>query len=131
MVAFAGLIAIFGGAAIDFAAFFALQPHWGSALSALAIGVANFVIAFVLIAFAKGLKPGPVTEMIKEVRDMAIEEIEQEGVTAKDEMVALKDEAQRVIKHPVEALAPSMLTPLLSKLLKAARKKSRSKEKDA
>ncbi len=128
LVALAGLIAVFGLALLDVAAVFALQPYWGSSLSALAVGGANLLLALILIASAKSLSPGEEIEMVKEVRDMAITEIEEEVSRAQGEIVVLRDEARRFVRNPFDAFLPSILAPLFSTVVKGVTKRKKSAE---
>ena len=59
LFAFAGLIAVFGLAMLNVAAYFALAPIWGDALAMLAVAVADFVIAGILIAIAAATATRP------------------------------------------------------------------------
>ena len=112
--ALAGLVAIFGLVMLSLAAFFALAPYGGQALAALAVGVADLVFAGALVAYARTLKPAPEVEMVREVREMAIEEIEEEFARAEAELVALRDEVRKFVRNPVDTLLPAVIGPLLS-----------------
>ena len=111
--ALAGLVALFGLVTLSVALFFALLPYWGHALSALAIAGADLFLAALLVAYARSLKPAAEVEMIKEVRDLALSDIEQEVALAEAELVALKDNVQRFIRNPVDALLPAAIGPIL------------------
>ena len=111
--ALAGLVAIFGLVMISLAVFFALVPYWGQSLAALAVGGIDIVLAMVLVAYAGSLKPGADIEMVKEVRDMALSDIEEEIALAEAEVVVMIDEIRRFIRNPLDTLLPGMIGPLL------------------
>jgi len=111
--ALAGLVAVFGLVMISLAVFFALVPYWGQSLAALAVGGTDIVLAMVLVAYAGSLKPGAEIEMVKEVRDMALSDIEEEIALAEAEVVVMIDEIRRFIRNPLDTLLPGMIGPLL------------------
>ncbi len=111
--ALAGLVAVFGLVMISLAVFFALVPYWGQSLAALAVGGIDIVLAMVLVAYAGSLKPGAEIEMVKEVRDMALSDIEEEIALAEAEVVVMIDEIRRFIRNPLDTLLPGMIGPLL------------------
>ena len=87
LVAFAGLIAVFGLGMLNVAAYFALRPYWGDALAMLAVAVADFIIAGILIALASREAASRDLEFATELRDQAIEGIEMETKVAADRLV--------------------------------------------
>lgn len=105
LMAFAGLIAVFGLAMLNVAAYFALAPLWGDAWAMFAVAVADFVIAGILVAMATGASASRDLEFATELRDQAIEGIEVETKVATD----------RLVHRPVE-FAGSMSSILLSLL---------------
>jgi hypothetical protein len=87
LAAFAGLIAVFGLAMLNVAAYFALRPYWGDALSMLAVAAADFVIAGILVAIASREPASRDLEFATELRDQAMEGIENESKVAADRLV--------------------------------------------
>ena len=112
--ALAALVAVFGLAMLSVAAFFAIDPYWGHALAALTIGGVDLLLAVVLTLYARSLRPTPEVEMVREVRDMAIGDMEHELNLADAELKALKGEAQRFLRNPLDALLPGVIAPLLT-----------------
>jgi hypothetical protein len=106
LVAFAGLIAVFGLGMLNVAAYFALAPLWGDALAMLAVAVADFVIAGILLAIASREPVSRDLEFATELRDQAIEGIELESKVAAD----------RLVHRPVE-MAGGLSSILLSLLM--------------
>jgi len=119
--ALAGLVAVFGLVMLSLAVFFALVPYWGNALAALAVGSADLVLAGLLVAYSGSLKPAAELEMVKEMRDIALNDIEEEIALAEAELVSLKDELHRFIRNPMDALLPSVLGPLLGAVTRSLR----------
>ena len=105
LMAFAGLIAVFGLAMLNVAAYFALAPLWGDAWAMLAVAVADFVIAAILVAVASGQPASRDLEVATELRDQAVEGIEVETKVA----------TERLVHRPVE-FAGSMSSILFSLL---------------
>ena len=111
--ALAGLVALFGLVMLSLAVFFALVPHWGQALSALTVGGVDLVLAIVLIAYAGSLKPPAEVEIVKEVRDMALGDVEEELALAEAELISLKDEVHNFVRNPLDTLLPVAIGPLI------------------
>jgi len=110
---------------LSLAVFFALVPYWGQSLAALTVGAIDLVLAGVLAACAGLLKPAADVEIIKEVRDMALSDIEEEIALAEAELVAIRQDVHRLIRNPLDALLPGAIGPLLDAItrgLEAAKK---------
>lgn len=123
--ALAGLVALFGLVMLSLAVYFALVPHWGHSLAALAVGGADVVLAVLLVSYAGSIKPAPEVEMIKEMRDAALNDLKEEVAQADAELVALKDEAHRFLRNPVEALLPAALGPLMGAAVRGLNSRSK------
>lgn len=117
-VALAGLVAVFGLVMLSLAIFFALVPYWGNALAALAVGSMDILLAGILIAYTSTLKPAKEIEMVKEVRDIALNDIEQEFASAGAELGEMKEEVRRFVRNPVDSLLPGAIAPLISALVR-------------
>ena len=115
----AGVVALFGLVMLSLALFFTLVPHWGQALSALAVGGLELVIAVVLISYSGSLSSPVELEMVREMRDMALQDVEEEVALAQAELVSLKEELHRFIRNPVDSLLPALIGPLLSAVTRA------------
>ena len=115
----AGVVALFGLVMLSLALFFTLVPHWGNALSAMAVAGLELVIAVVLIIYSGSLRPPVEMEMVREMRDMALQDVEEEVALAQAELVSLKEELHRFIRNPVDSLLPSLIGPLLSAVTRA------------
>jgi hypothetical protein len=111
--ALAGLVAVFGLVMLSIAVFHALVPYWGQALAALAVAGIDLVLAAVLAALARSLRPPAETAMVREMRDMALGDIEEEVALVEAELVSVKDDIQKFVANPVDALLPGVVGPLL------------------
>ncbi len=108
MISFASLVLLFGLIMLELAGFFALVPRIGQPLAALSVTGVNLLIAILLLLRARSLKPPPEIEMVKQVRDMAMDDLEEEVALAGDEVKALRNDIHSFIRHPVDALLPAV-----------------------
>ncbi len=128
--AFAGLIFVFGLAMLNVAGFFALQESWGPINAALGVAAADFLIAILLVLWASRLTTGPELDLARDVRDAGLQELEakaediQEEVEAvRDELLALKNSLVSFSRNPLDGTLNSLLTPLLTLLIKSLSKR--------
>lgn len=119
--ALAGLVALFGLVMLSLSVFFALVPYMGQALAALSIAAIDMVLAGALVVYARKLQPSAEIGMVKEMRDMAVSDIEGEVARAEKELVELRDEARRFIRSPLESLLPFAISPLMGAVAKGLR----------
>lgn len=133
LVAFAGLICIFGLGMFNLGAFFALEESWGPVYAAVGVGAADLILAMLVVLWSSRLSTGPELDLAREVRDSGIHELEkradhlQEDIeSVRDELIALKTSLMSFARNPVEGIGVSLLAPLLTMLIKSlsARKKS-------
>lgn len=110
----ASLVAVIALVMLSLAMFYALAPLWGNALAALAVAGVDLVVALALSAYARSLQPPAEVAMIKEMRDMALGDLEDEFESAEAELLSVKEDVQKFIANPVDALLPGILGPLLS-----------------
>ena len=90
------------------------------------MGGVDFVLAAALVLYARSMKAGTEVEMVKEVRDMAMNDIEEEAALAEAELVALRDQAHKFLRNPVDAMLPGVVGPLLGAFARTGvRRKSR------
>jgi len=111
--ALAALVAVFGLVMLSIAVFHALVPFWGEALAALAVGGTDLVLAAALAAYARSLQPPAEVGMVREMRDMALGDIEEEVALAEAELASLKEGVEKFLVNPVDALLPGVIGPLL------------------
>lgn len=133
LVAFAGLICVFGLGMLNLGAFFALEQNWGSVYAALGVGAADLVLAILVMLWSSRLSTGPELDLAREVRDSGIQELEkraehlQEDIEAvRDELVALRTSLTSFARNPVEGIGASLLAPLLTMLIKSLSNRKKS-----
>ena len=129
---FAGLICIFGLGMANLAGFFALVPAWGDVYAALGIAAGDFVLAFLLLNWARGLQPGPEIELAREVSHAAQAEIEAQTAEVQAEIKHLRNEVLSVrdtlggfARSPMDSAANALIGPLLAMIVKALTSRSK------
>lgn len=128
LLALAALIAAFGLAMLNVAGFFWLEPGWGPAGAALWIGGADFVIALVLLLLALRAPAGREMELAMEVRQAAIDGLEDDARVLQAELLDLRSSLLGLVKHPLEAALTGLVVPLAGALLKSDRKKGKGED---
>ena len=83
------------------------------------------MLAALLVGYAGSLKPAPEVEMIKEMREVALNDLKEEVALADAELVALKDEAHHFLRNPVDALPPAAIGPLLGAVTRGLSSRSK------
>ena len=116
--ALAGLVALFGLVMLSLSVFFALVPHVGNALAALIVGGTDLILAAALVAYGRTLKPAAEAAMVKDMRDMAVSDMEYELAKAEAEFNELRSEARRFVRNPIDALLPAVISPLVGSVAK-------------
>jgi len=107
LLAFAALIAAFGLAALDGAAFFALAPIWGSALAMVAVGLGDFVIAVVLLAVAARQTPSQQAVLAQDLRNQAFAAVELDVELATNTL-------RQFARNPFDFVSGSIISFLVS-----------------
>ena len=115
LYALAGLIAVFGLAMLNVAAFYALQPHWGPVWAALIAALGDFVIAVVIFSLAQASKPGLETTAAVELRDASVEGLEAE-------LAPLQTWFTRAARDPFDTVLPAIVVPLITTIIRSLRK---------
>ncbi|MEP2715136.1 hypothetical protein [Pseudophaeobacter sp.] len=119
LMAFAGLIGAIGLVMLNVAAFFWLAETQGKAAAGLIVAAANFLLAVLLVLFANRLSVEQELEPVREVRDIAVEEIEAEVDMALDEIGEIAENLRRMSKDPFGSALQSILPQLITLLAKS------------
>jgi Putative Actinobacterial Holin-X, holin superfamily III len=123
LLAAAGLVAGIGLIMVNVAAYFALSvslsPHW----AALIVAGVNFVIAVLLAISAKNMSADEDVQGAGEVRDMAIEDLEAEFMSAVADVKDVAADVRQMVRNPLGTVLPAMVGPLAEALLKSGKKK--------
>jgi hypothetical protein len=120
LTGFAALIAAFGLLMLGLAAYLALESVIGPVWAAASVGLANCVIALVLVLIASRIKPGRDLELAREVHRTAMEALIADGRAVEAEIADFK----QAFRHPLDSVLPSLIVPLVSIILKIIQKKT-------
>ncbi len=128
--ALAALVAVFGLAMLSLSVFYALEASIGKPLAALSVAGIDLVMALGLTLYAGSLKPADEVEIVREMRDTALKDIEQEVALVEAELTGLRDDAHRFIKNPIDMLLPSVIGHLFNAVSRGVRSKDKQASKD-
>ena len=127
-----GIAALLGAFAFlmgNLALFIALEQAWGAIWAAALIGLANLLLAIILLVIAERSKPGREMELALEVRNTALQALETEAQVIQQQLTEFRDEVRGVretvvgfVRHPLDAVLPSMLVPLAGAVIKGLKK---------
>lgn len=130
LVAFAGLIAVFGLGMANVAGFYALQPSAGPVWAAAIVAAVDFLIAAIVLLIANKSQPGPEVELALGVRQMALESIQTDARDLKLTLDAVVEEVRGVrtnitqfVHNPMDVAAQKLLVPAILSLLRGLRSK--------
>ena len=128
----AGLLAL---AMANVAGFFALEPSLGAPGAASVVALIDAVIAGLLAAVAISLQPGREEDVVREVRDMALDDIAADLEGVQQRLAQVGDNVERVgtsvarfVQDPLDTLLPHLVVPTVSAITSIA--KSRKKKSD-
>lgn len=130
LVAFAGLIAVFGLGMANVASFYSLQAPLGSVWAATIIALADLAIAGIVLLVASKTQPGRELELALDVRQMAIESLQTdardltiavEGIG--NEVKAVKANITQLVQNPLDVAAQKLLIPAALSILRGMRSK--------
>src|SRR5579872_1538295 len=96
LIAFAGLISMFGLGMANLAGFYALQTPVGPVWAATIVAAVDLVIAVIVLLVAGKSRPGADLDLAMDVRRMAIESIQADAGDLKLTMDAMLDELRSV-----------------------------------
>lgn len=130
LVAFAGLIAVFGLGMANVAGFFALQPIWGPVWAAVCVAAADFVLAAFILLLGRNVEPGPEIELALDVRRMALDSLQADSRGLKltagaigQEFQQAKDTITGLVHNPLSVATDKLLVPAALSLIRGLRAK--------
>lgn len=130
LLAFAGLIGVFGLGMANVAGFYALQERLGPVWAAAIVSVVDVALAGVVALIAGRTRPGPELDLAFEVRKMAVDSIQADSRELKLTIDALgqriKDAKATVTElahNPLDVAAQQLLVPAVLSILKGLRSK--------
>ncbi len=112
---FAAIVGAFGLLMLGIAAFFAIEQAWGSIIAALVVGFANLLLSLCLVLVARRLQPNHDIDLALELHKSAIDAIAADAH-------ALEQSFKQTVQHPLDALLPSLLVPLVSSLIQGTKR---------
>jgi hypothetical protein len=122
VTAFAALIAAFGVLMFSIAGYFALEVLWGRIWAAAIVGLANCVMACILVLIAFKLKPSRELDLAREVHKSAAT-----ALFAECQRIAIELESFRQrLRNPLDSLLPALIVPFAGTLLKTIKKRSKT-----
>jgi len=128
----AGVFGLLALIMLNVAGFYWLATTYGTAQAALAVAVADIVIAAILAVSAQSLKTAPETDMIREFRDSALAEIEADAEAFQTHLVQIRDDVKtigatvsKVAADPIGSLSPALLIPAINAFTTVVRSKKK------
>ena len=130
LVAFAGLIAMFGLGMANIAGFYALQASLGPVWAATVVALIDLGISGIVLLVATKSRPGPELDLAFDVRKMAVESIQADARDLKLTLDALVNEVKNVranitqlVQNPLDVAAQKLLIPAALSVLRGVRSK--------
>ena len=122
LLAFAILVAAIGVVMLTAAAYLALADWLGPPLAALIVSLVDFALAGMFVMIAGNQSAEDELMPVMEVRDMAVDDLNQEIQMATQEARAVVDGIRSIGQNPLGLANAGMIAPLITALLKALRK---------
>ena len=130
LLAFAGLIAVFGLGMANVAGFYALQTNVGPVWAAAIVAVVDLAIAAIVLTIAINSRPGPELELAVDVRKIAVEAIQTDARDLKLTVDALgqqiadtKATIASFVQNPLDVAAQKLLVPAALSIIRGMRSK--------
>ena len=122
VLVFAALVGAIGLVMLNIAAFYWLRLLWSAPLAALAVGVANLVLAALMVAIALRMTGTAGLEPVTELRDLAVGDLEAEVDAVVDDLRDVADNVRRMARDPIGMALPALAGPLVATVIKTLRK---------
>jgi hypothetical protein len=130
LLAFAGLIAIFGLGMTNVAGFYALLASAGPVWAAAIVAVVDFVLAVMVVLVSRSMKPDPEIERAFDARKMALESIRADVTDLKGSADAFvqdirdaKDSLLEFAHDPLDSAVQKLLIPAAVSIINGLRPK--------
>lgn len=134
LIAFAGLIAVFGLGMGNVAGFYALQASLGAVWAAAIVALIDLLIAGIVLLVASKSRPGPEIDLAFELRNRALESVRKDASDLKLSIDALgqevkdaKENIAQLVQNPLDVAAQKLLIPAVLSILKGIRSKKEAK----
>jgi hypothetical protein len=122
LMAFAGLVAGIGLIMLNVAAFLSLRESVGATDAAFYVAGTNFLLAVILGLIAVRLSAEEELAPVIAVRDLAVEEMQEDIGDALVEVQGVAENLRRMARDPLGAIAPNLVGTVLSILAKSTNK---------
>ncbi|SNT16012.1 phage holin family protein [Tropicimonas sediminicola] len=122
MTAAAGILGAVGLIMLNVAGYLALAARLEPWLAALIVAIVNLALAALLLLVARNVSADGDVEAAREVRDLALSDLEGEVVDAAAEVQGLANDLRTVARNPLSAAGLTALVPLLTLILKNLKK---------
>jgi hypothetical protein len=130
LLAFAGLIAVFGLGMANVAGFYALQASLGPVWAATIVAVIDLAIAAIVLTIAVNSRPGSELDLAVDVRKMAVDAIQTDARDLKLTVDALgqqiadtKATIASFVHNPLDVAAQKLLVPAALSIIRGMRSK--------
>ena len=130
LIAFAGLIAVFGLGMANVAAFYALQASYGPVWAAAVVAAADFVIAGIVLLVAAKSGGGHELDLALDVRRMAVDSLQADARELKLSLDAVTHDLRsatagisHLVHDPLDTAAQKLLIPAILAVLRGLRAK--------
>lgn len=130
MLAFAGLIAVFGLAMANVAGLHALQAIVGMVWAAAIMAVVDLGLAAIVLLVTRSSGPGPEIELAFEARKIALEMVQADARELKVAIDAIGEEVKtaranitQLVHNPMDVAAQKLLVPAALSMLRGLRSK--------
>lgn len=124
----AGIFVLMSLVMLNVSGFFWLSRVVGTSQSAFSIAIADLALAIAFLFTARNAKEDKNETLIKELRDTALSEIEQEAASANQQLMQICDDVRgmnvavaRFKDNPVNTIAPHLLVPAIKSFTAAVR----------
>ena len=129
LFAFAGLVAVFGLGMVNVAGFMRCRCRGGQ-YGRLPIGIADLLLASMIMLFARSIEPGPELELALDVRKMAVAALETDTQDLKSTLDSFGQEVPRtketftgLLQHPLDTARERLLVPAALSMMRGLRAK--------
>jgi hypothetical protein len=130
LLAFAGLIGLFGLGMANLAALYALQPSVGPFWAPAIVAGVDFLLAAAIWLMSEHSKPGPELELVFEVRKMAIDALRADARDMKatldgfhQDIRGVKESVVGLMQDPLGVASEKVLIPAALSIIKGMRAK--------
>lgn len=133
LLSVAGMLSLLALAMLNVSGYFALEPSLGAANAALIVGLCDAVLASLLAGVAMLLATGPEEDMVREVRDMAVEELGTELEAVQGKLMEVREGVETVranvasfVQNPLDALLPHLIGPAVTAVTSLAKTRKKT-----